>query len=528
MKKRYWIIGIIVVLAIAGFFGYRALSARKASANTPMQTATVSQGSITQELSAAGTVRTGQSATLKWQTSGKVGEVLVKTGDVVEADQELASLDPTSLSTAMINARQNLIDAQKKLDDLLYSKTSEAEAAQAAQDAQSTLDSLKQTNANKLAQAEVALANAQQALKDALAKRAGVNLPNSTNPLAIEKANSEYLLAKKAYIKALNEYQKYFKRPLTDRTRYAALSGLLAAEQKMNSTLKYYNWISGKPTDLSIAQAEANLSLAQANLTQAQSDVDNLKGGPTSPAIALAEAKLADAQRAYDRVKNGPSKDDIAAAQAAVEAAQATLNQQHLTTPFAGTITDVNVLPGDLVGNGDDAFHLNNISEIFVDVQVSEVDINSLKVGQPVSLTFDAIPSKTYTGQVSEIGVDGAVSQGVVNYPVTIQITNPDADIRPAMTAAVAIATAQKDNVLIVPNQAIKTSGNQRTITVLYQGQQIPVVVVVGLNNGVMSEVASNQLKAGDEVVINSSAASTTNSQFRGGPGGGADVFMFP
>jgi multidrug efflux pump subunit AcrA (membrane-fusion protein) len=80
---------------------------------------------------------------------------------------------------------------------------------------------------------------------------------------------------------------------------------------------------------------------------------------------------------------------------------------------------------------------------------------------------------------------------------------------------------------LIVLNQAIKSSGNQRTVTVLFQGQQIPVIVLVGLNNGTMSEVTSNQLKAGDEVIVNSSAAAATNSQFRGGPGGGGfDVFM--
>jgi multidrug efflux pump subunit AcrA (membrane-fusion protein) len=88
------------------------------------------------------------------------------------------------------------------------------------------------------------------------------------------------------------------------------------------------------------------------------------------------------------------------------------------------------------------------------------------------------------------------------------------------MTAAVDIITAQHDNVLMVPNQAIRASGGQRTVTVLYQGQQIPVPVTVGLTNATMSEVSSDQLREGDEVVINSSSsgAGTTNGQ-RGGPG---------
>jgi len=90
---------------------------------------------------------------------------------------------------------------------------------------------------------------------------------------------------------------------LTDKERYAALSALVSAEQKMNTTLSTYNWISGKPTALDIAQANADLVQAQANVDQAQATYDSLKGGPTGPAVALAQAKLADAQRAYDQVK---------------------------------------------------------------------------------------------------------------------------------------------------------------------------------------------------------------------------------
>jgi len=118
-------------------------------------------------------------------------------------------LDPTSLSPAMLNAQQTLINAQKALDDLLNSKTTEAQAAQTVQDAQTALDGLKQTAQNDLANAQVTLANAQQALVTAQAKANGKQLPNSTNPLVIEKANADYLMAKKAYVKAYNNYQKF-------------------------------------------------------------------------------------------------------------------------------------------------------------------------------------------------------------------------------------------------------------------------------------------------------------------------------
>jgi HlyD family secretion protein len=250
--------------------------------------------------------------------------------------------------------------------------------------------------------------------------------------------------------------------------------------------------------------------VAKANLTKAQSDWENLKNGTSSTAIALAEAKLADAQRQWDRLKDGPTQEDISAAQAAVDAAQATLDQAHLVAPFTGTITEVDIKPDDLVNSSTVAFRIDDLSSIYVDLQVSEIDINNLQIGQQATLTFDAIPNKEYSGEVTAIGIAGTVSQGVVNYPVTVQITNPDQNVKSGMTAAVNITIAQHDNVLIVPNQAIRVSGGQRTVTVLFQGQQIPVQVTVGLTNATMSEVIGDLLREGDEVVINTSAAGAT------------------
>jgi multidrug efflux pump subunit AcrA (membrane-fusion protein) len=91
----------------------------------------------------------------------------------------------------------------------------------------------------------------------------------------------------------------------------------------------------------------------------------------------------------------------------------------------------------------------------------------------------------------------GTVSQGVVNYPVTVRITNADEDIRPGMTASVTIIVDQVDDVLVVPNKAIRTSSGQRMVTVLFEGQQITVPVTVGLVGDSMSEVTSDQLREG-------------------------------
>jgi HlyD family secretion protein len=521
MKKTWWIIGIVLVLVAAGFVFYRVRASGRASTTTDLVTTTVRRGTLTATLSAAGTVRFGQSAVIDWQTSGQVGDVYAKLGNQVDADQELAALDPNKLSASIISAKQNLIDAKKALDDLLNSKVQQAQALQAVEDAQKALDGLQQTAAENASQAQLALAQAQQALDDAQKNRIKMNYPHTTDPLVIEKAHTDYLLAKQTYKEALKEYNKVDQKRLTNPERVQALSRLVTAEKDMNTNLAIYNWYQLGYTDEDIAQADGELAVAQANLEKAQADYDNLKNGTSQAAIDLVEATLADAQREYERVKDGPSQDDIDAAQAAVDAAQATLDQVHLLAPFAGMITEVDVNLGDLVSSGEQAFRLDDLSTVLVDVQVSEVDINALQIGQVVSLTFDAIPNKEYTGKVTTVGVVGTGSQGVVNYPVTVQISDPDQSIKSGMTAAVSIVTAQHDNVLMVPNQTIRVTGQQRSVTVLFEGQQIPVQVTVGLTNETMSEVSGGQLREGDEVVISTSTAGTQNNFGQRGPAGG-------
>jgi HlyD family secretion protein len=290
-------------------------------------------------------------------------------------------------------------------------------------------------------------------------------------------------------------------------------------------TLATYNWYIQGYTDIQIAQADAAVAVAQANLDTAQTNWDSLKNGASATAIAMAEAELSDAQREYERVKNGPNAEDIAAAQAAVDAAQAVIDHAQLVAPFNGTITEVDVSTGDLVNSGDSAFRIDDLDSIYIDLQVSEVDLENLSVGQQTTVEFDAIADKQYIGEVTAVGMVGSVSQGVVNYPVTIRVTDADDSILPGMTAAVTIVTNQVDDALLVPNKAIHTSNGQRTVTVLFEGQQISVPVTIGLAGDTMSEVTGDQLREGDVIVISgttssSSSSTTQNNMNVGGPGG--------
>lgn len=230
--------------------------------------------------------------------------------------------------------------------------------------------------------------------------------------------------------------------------------------------------------------------------------------------LALAEAELDDARRAYERLKDGADPAEVAAAEARVAAAQSTLNTASLIAPFGGTITQAEPAVGDQISAGSTAFRIDDLSYLLVDVQVSEVDINNVVVGQTATLTFDAILGKEYHGEVVEVGQAGDTVQGVVNFTVTVELTDADELVKPGMTAAVNVVVKEENNVLLIPNRAVRLVDSERVVYVLVDGQPEPVKVILGSSSGIDSVLIEGDLKEGDPIILNPPAVN-------GGPFGG-------
>jgi RND family efflux transporter MFP subunit len=203
-------------------------------------------------------------------------------------------------------------------------------------------------------------------------------------------------------------------------------------------------------------------------------------------------------------------------AKLAVQTAQANLDATKLTAPFDGTITQANAISQAVVSPGTQAFRLDNLSNLVVAVQVIEIDINSIKIGQPATITFDAIPNKTYNGKVVEADLAGTAGQNSVNYTVTVKVTDADAQVKPGMSANVSIITNQVANALLVPSTAILTDSNGKPyVTLVQNGMLTTVQVTVGATSDTMSQITSDNLKEGDTIVL--SFATTTSSSSGGG-----------
>ncbi|MFG1879997.1 efflux RND transporter periplasmic adaptor subunit [Sphaerisporangium sp. NPDC049003] len=148
----------------------------------------------------------------------------------------------------------------------------------------------------------------------------------------------------------------------------------------------------------------------------------------------------------------------------------------------------------------------------------TESDVTKLKVGQPATVTFDALPGVTASGKVTLIDPVAQTSNNVVQYSATISLSDVPKTVRLGQTTSVQVVVAKADDVLTVPTSAITTAGGQNTVTVLENGKQVTKRVEIGVKGDSTTEITSG-LNEGDEVVR---ATTGTGGNLQGGfPGGG-------
>ncbi|HPC06913.1 MAG TPA: efflux RND transporter periplasmic adaptor subunit, partial [Anaerolineaceae bacterium] len=304
----------------------------------------------------------------------------------------------------------------------------------------------------------------------------------------VDIARANLVIAEDAVTRAEEAYDKVDSLQEDNPIRAEAFSQLARARQNRDTAQANLNWLLGLPDSQEMASANANLDVAL--------------------------AKLEDATREWERVKDGPNPDDVKAAEARVEALEATLKLMVIEAPFNGIITDVQTVPGDLVSAGVKAFRIDDLSQMLVDVDIPEIDINQIKVGQPASITFDAIQNKTYEGEVSAVARVGSTGQGVVNFRVTVILLNPDEMVHPGMTAALSIIINQLEDVLLIPNRAVRTVDNQRVVYVLRNNLPVSVPIEIGVSSDTFSELVGGDIQEGDLIVLNPPSAVMQNFGF--------------
>lgn len=455
MKRSKYLVIILLTLALVG------CQAQASSFATAPQTATVKRGTLTALVNAAGTVVARSQVNLTFQTSGQVKEIDVQTGDQVKAGQALVKLDATDLELSVAKAQVSLDTAKTKL--------AQTQAGPKSSD---------------VASARADLASAYAAYQAALAK---YNLTNAQITVAraqLDKAAATLTRAQAAY------------------------------------DWHAHDWLDVKPEN---SQQKTDADNARTAYDLAQASYNQTAAGINDSAFQAAAAQLAQAQYKLDSLLKTPTPEDLIIAQAQVKQAEANLQQAQtqlakaiVTAPFDGTVADVNVQVGQMANASTQAVILADLAQLEITVNLVEVDVPKAQVGQEAQVTLDAVPGATFSGRVDGIDLVGTTTQGVVNYPVTVVISGTNGTIRPGMSASVGIILQQRQDVLLIPNRAVRSSGQTRVVTVLYEGQRIDVPVTLGLTGDTQTEVVDG-LQEGDVVIINATTTTT---------GGGGPAFI--
>jgi HlyD family secretion protein len=315
-----------------------------------------------------------------------------------------------------------------------------------------------------------------------------------------------------------------------------------------------------------VAQSEADLEKANAQVNQAKRDMDRAKGLSEKNLISQADLDLAQTNYELALATQKSSK-------ATLERSITNLTYATITSPIDGVVISRNVDVGQTVAASLSAPTLftiaNDLTKMQVETNIDEADIGKIQVGQKVDFTVDAYPDKHFAGSVSQILLNPQTVQNVVTYTVIIDVDNPELLLKPGMTANVTVLIDQRGDVLKVRSAALKftpsisrqartstqTTGNSYSANaspnrnpgrdfkkwasspkvwiLAKDGRPKPVLVQAGLSDGSVTEVISDSLKEGEEVIISqangsSSSTTTTTQQVNpfdsgrpGGPPGG-------
>jgi multidrug efflux pump subunit AcrA (membrane-fusion protein) len=329
---------------------------------------------------------------LAFPGGGHVAEILVKQGDTVTAGQVLARLGDQQQYQANLTAAQlELTNAQQALDDL--NKNSDLAAASAWL---SLLDAKQNLLQAQNAWSAVDTDAYQQQIDDAVIKVSDM---------------------KTQLDDAQTEFDKYASLANDNPTRKAAETALKDAQDNYDQAVHEHDQL---VIDHDLAQA--NLSLAQAQQNQAQNDYDATRNGPDPEKLSLAQQNL-----------------DVA--QAHVAAAQSALANLDLKAPFNGTVVDVNVSVGELVGTDKWAVLVADFSEWYVETSdLTEQEVVKLSMGQAATVVPDALPDLHLASSISEISDMFYVSAGDVLYHVRLKLDQTDPALRWGMTVEVDFA----------------------------------------------------------------------------------------
>jgi HlyD family secretion protein len=521
MKNKPLISAKVILLATIAVLFLSACAGQngnQAGNEAEQETVTAVIGDLSASATASGQVEPLKEASLSVDTPGIVTQVHVREGDVVQTGDVLMRLDPSDLALNVANAEQTFALRQANLNDLLADPESAdvASAETAVASAQANLDNLL----NGPTAEDIAIAQANVRVSQASLSASSADLGSAQDTIK----ESQIFAAQAALYTAqqnrepIAEFNEEFPTESNHLQLLEADRAIADAQAKLDELL------AGPDT----AASQNSVAAAAARLEGTQADLDAALAGATAAQIASAEAQLAQAQATLTDLLDGPSETDIRTAEAELELArialadaQEQLDKATVIAPFAGVITAVNFSEGELANGIVVELVDNNALEIIL--SVDEVDVGSFAVGQPAIVTLETWPNETIDSEILAIApsANSGGSNALVSYDVHVGLGETDLPVLIGMTANAKLITSANEDVLLVPNRAIRADrqANKYFVTVLKVDDSTEEVeVVTGLRDGENTQIISG-IDEGTVLVVGAGPTSTFGPGSGDGPG---------
>jgi HlyD family secretion protein len=306
-----------------------------------------------------------------------------------------------------------------------------------------------------------------------------------------------------------------------------------------------------------VDQAAANVLAARANVEKSKATLqDSIRTSDRNKQlfsrniIARSELDTAESNRDVNAAQLSASTAQVAQTEAALRFAETNLHYTKIISPVDGIVVSRNVDVGQTVAASFQTPTLftiaQDLTKMQIDTNVDEADIGRIRTGQDVEFTVDAYPDNIFHGRVEQIRISPITVQNVVTYDVVIKVDNQDLKLKPGMTANVSVTVAGRDDVLKVPNAALRFRPAEKTgavssrapvgsmssrppppgatgpsgafnrggarnarpkeyaVWMLEAGNPKRVSVTIGISDGAFTEVVSGDLKEGQQVITES------------------------
>ncbi len=441
-KKKKWLAVLAVVLVVVIVLMVVSREKSAANAGVTYTETTPTRQDVSNSLSGTGTLDPANTYTVKSLVDGKILTSNFEEGDKVEEGDVLYTIDSSDASTNLEKASIALQQAQRS-----YDKTVDQQYVHAEVDG--TVSSLKVVRGDEVTSGqEVAV------IRDSSKMLLSLQFPAADAASFSVGQSADVVLdgtfeTLKGTITAISGTDELSTGNLLVRTvtiRVNNAGGLTTAQ----AATANINGVSSIASATFAYQAERTLTAPSSGTV---SSINVQEGDKVSKGDIIIELSGDDLTESIQS-----ASESLRSAEISMQNLQDTMANYTITSPISGTIIEKDAKQGDAMTSGGTLCVIYDLSYLEMVINVDELQISSLSVGQKVQLTADAVTDKTYTGEVTRVSMKGSASGGTTTYPISIRIDDTEG-LRPGMNANAEIVVAEAKNALVVPNAAVVRGG---------------------------------------------------------------------